>query len=195
MQEAGLIIFCYFLGAIPFSHIFSRLWGGVDIREKGSGNVGATNVLRTLGLKVALPAFAGDFLKGLIAAFLGMKMGGEFWAALCTLVAVVGHCYPVFLSFKGGKGVATAGGAILFLMPDVLGVLALIFLSVAVISRYVSLASILTAFSLPWLSLVMGKPLIYTVLCILLAALVIYKHRENIERLLSGNEPRLGKKA
>lgn len=195
MLKAALIVLSYLLGSISFSYIFSRLWGGVDIRKRGSGNVGATNVLRTLGLKVALPAFMGDFFKGLLAAFLGMKLGGEALASACALAAVIGHCYPVFLGFRGGKGVATAGGAVLFLMPDVLGLLALVFLTVIFMSRYVSLGSITAAFTLPILAFILDKPLSFIILSIVLAVLVIYKHRENIERLLNGQEPKIGEKA
>ncbi|SHG90564.1 acyl-phosphate glycerol-3-phosphate acyltransferase [Thermosyntropha lipolytica DSM 11003] len=195
MQEAGLIILSYILGSIPFSYLFSRLWGGVDIRKRGSGNVGATNVLRTLGLKVALPAFIGDFLKGVLAAFLGLKWGGEVLASACAMAAVIGHCYPIFLGFRGGKGVATAGGAVLFLMPDVLGLLALVFVGVIFMFRYVSLGSITAALVLPVLAYFMGKPQSFMVLSMVLAVLVIYKHRENIERLLSGKEPKIGEKA
>lgn len=195
MLKTGLLVLSYLLGSIPFSYIFSRLWGGVDIRERGSGNVGATNVLRTLGLKVALPAFIGDFFKGWLGAFLGMKMGGEALAAYCALAAVIGHCYPVFLGFRGGKGVATAGGAVLFLMPDVLGLLALVFLAVIFISRYVSLGSITAAFALPIIAFILDKPRIFILLSVLLAVLVIYKHQENIKRLLTGQEPKIGEKA
>ncbi|MBO8159561.1 glycerol-3-phosphate 1-O-acyltransferase PlsY [Thermosyntropha sp.] len=195
MQNLGVIVLCYLIGSIPFSFIFSRLWGEEDIRKKGSGNVGATNVLRTAGIKAALPALIGDLLKGIVAAFLGMKAGGEVWASVCAAAAVIGHCYPVFLRFKGGKGVATAGGVVLFLMPKILGILALIFIVVVIISRYVSLGSIIAAFMFPIMAIVLDQPLSYIILSVFLAFLVIYKHRENIMRLRQGKELKLGQKA
>ncbi|NLB19067.1 MAG: acyl-phosphate glycerol 3-phosphate acyltransferase, partial [Syntrophomonadaceae bacterium] len=115
MQEIVLVLLCFLLGSIPFSYIFSRLWGGVDIRAQGTGNVGATNVLRTLGIKVALASLTGDIFKGLVAAWLGMHFGGVSLAAACGAAAMAGHCWPVFLRFRGGKGVATGAGVVIYL--------------------------------------------------------------------------------
>lgn len=190
-----LVILSYFIGAIPFSYIASAGIGGVDIRKKGSGNVGATNVLRTLGLKVALLSFAGDVLKGVAAAWLGLHFGGESLAAVCAAVAVVGHCWPVFLNFSGGKGVATAAGIIVFLMPKIVAILVAVFIIIVVFSRYVSLGSITVAALFPILAIILGEPLPYIILAFFMGAIVIYGHRENIVRLKNGNESKLGKKA
>jgi glycerol-3-phosphate acyltransferase PlsY len=117
MKEFLLVIICYLVGSIPFSYIVSRRLGKVDIRKTGSGNVGATNVLRSAGLAPAILAVVGDILKGVFAAWLAAVMGGGVLLLLCPLAAVVGHCYPVYLRFRGGKGVATSTGALLFLTP------------------------------------------------------------------------------
>lgn len=118
MQTVLLLMVSYLAGAIPFSYIFAHWFLDIDIREEGSGNVGSTNVLRTAGKQVALASFTGDVLKGILAAWLGMHFGGELLAALCSVAAVIGHCWPVYLGFKGGKGVATSAGIVLYLFPQ-----------------------------------------------------------------------------
>lgn len=191
MNELALLILCYLLGSIPFSYLFTRLFARQDIREKGSGNVGATNVLRSFGPGVALLSFMGDLLKGFLAAWIGQSTGSQFLLVFCVVLAVMGHIYPIFLGFKGGKGVTTSAGVLLFLMPDITGILLLVFLLVVYLSRYVSLGSITVACLLPLLSLVMGKPWSYVVIGILMAALVVYHHRENIDRLRRGSEAKI----
>ncbi len=191
MKEAAIIILCYLIGSIPFSYVFTRLLTKQDIRKKGSGNVGATNVLRTSGVKVGIIALAGDLLKGVVAASLGSYAGGEMLAALCAFTAVAGHCYPVFLKFKGGKGVATAAGAILVLMPGVLVILALSLVCITWATRYVSLGSVTAACMFPLLVILFDKSWAYIIMSLCIAALVIYRHRANIERLRHGNEPKI----
>lgn len=195
MKEAALLVLCYLLGSIPFSYLFTRMLTRQDIRKRGSGNVGATNVFRTSGPGVALLAFLGDLLKGLLAAWIGQSTGSQFLLVICVVLAVIGHIYPVFLGFKGGKGVTTSAGIILFLMPDVTGILLLVFLAIVYFTRYVSLGSITVACLLPLLSLAMGKPWSYIVIGILMAALVVYHHRENIDRLRNGSEAKITDKA
>ncbi|HWQ74345.1 MAG TPA: glycerol-3-phosphate 1-O-acyltransferase PlsY [Syntrophomonas sp.] len=187
-----LVIISYLLGAIPFAYIMIRWTQGVDIREVGSGNVGSTNAMRTAGKKVALAALLGDLLKGFIAAWLGLHYGGEWLGAACLLAAVIGHCWPVYLSFSGGRGAATAAGGLILLMPTVILVLLVIFLLIVVISRYVSLASISVAVLLPLIAWFMSEPRSYVVMSIALAVLVVYRHRDNIERLRNGSERKIG---
>lgn len=194
MEKILLVILCYFIGAIPFSYIFNRIFGGGDIRKKGSGNVGATNVLRTMGIKIALAALAGDLLKGVLAAWVGLHFGGNILASVCAVAAVIGHCWPAFLGFRGGKGVATSTGIILFLMPKVFLVLLFLFLSIVIISRYVSLGSICGAALFPIILILLSKPLPYLLMGLIMAAIVVYRHKENIIRLRNGTEGKLGNK-
>lgn len=191
MKEVFLVVLCYFIGAIPFSYLSVRISKGFDIRKRGSGNVGTTNVLRTAGKGTAIAALAGDLLKGVLAAWLGLHFGGETLAAICALAAVAGHCWPVFLGFKGGKGVATSAGIALLLMTKMALILVLIFILIVIISRYVSLASITVAALLPLAALLLHKPNPLLIMCFIIAILVIYKHRENIERLRGGTEGKI----
>ncbi|MGS0764900.1 glycerol-3-phosphate 1-O-acyltransferase PlsY [Syntrophomonas curvata] len=195
MREFLLILLCYLIGSIPFSYIAARVLAHTDVRTRGSGNVGATNVFRTSGTGAALLALAGDLIKGVLAAWLGLTLGGLLLAALCSLAAVIGHCYPLFLRFRGGKAVATAGGVVLWLMPKVVIILLLIFIAVVYVSRYVSLASIAVAVLLPVIALMLHNPWEYILLSVLMAALVVYRHRENIRKLRQGTEARIGDRA
>jgi len=194
MKELLVISVCYLIGSIPFSFIFSRFLGGVDIRSKGTGNVGATNVFRTLGIKIALLSLLGDLMKGAVAAWLGLSLGGIELAALSTVAVVAGHCWPVFLGFRGGKGVSTSAGAILVLMPPIGLVLLTIFATVIYVSRFVSLGSVCAAVLLPLLALIMHQPWQYFFMCLALAAMVLFRHRTNIERLRQGNERKFNEK-
>lgn len=195
MKEILLVLFCYIIGSIPFSYIFSRVLGGVDIRARGTGNVGATNVLRTLGIKIAVVSLTGDVLKGAVSAWLGLYFGGPGLAALCTLMAVAGHCWPLFLKFRGGKGVATWGGALLVLMTTDALIAASILLIIITVSRIVSLGSICTVAILPVLALLTKQPWQYVVLSFVIGSIVIFQHRSNIERLRQGTEKKINEKA
>ncbi len=194
MQEILLLVLSYLIGAIPFSYIFTRLFTGIDIREKGSGNVGSTNVLRTVGIPVALASFSGDILKGVLAAWLGFHFGGYTLAAICSVAAIVGHCWPVFLGFRGGKGVATSAGIILFLVPKAFIILFFCFIIIVALSRYVSLGSICGAASFPFICLILHKPASLVLMSLIMALLVIFQHRENIKRIRNGTEGKIGKK-
>lgn len=194
MYSVALIILCYLIGAIPFSYLVSQL-KGVDIRMRGSGNVGATNVLRTLGPALGAAALWGDFLKGLAAAWIGTMAGGEWLMVGCALAAVLGHCYSVFLRFRGGKGMATSAGIVLYLLPKMFLIMLVVFVVVVALLRYVSLGSITVAILFPILTLVMNEPHELLVFSVLLAALVVYRHSENIDRLRKGTESKLGSRA
>lgn len=193
MQEIFLVGVCYLLGAIPFSYLFVRILKGFDIRKHGSGNVGSTNVLRTAGKGVAVAALTGDLMKGVLAAWLGLHFGGEILAAICAAAAVIGHCWSPFLGFKGGKGVATSAGVMLFLMPKVFLALLILFIIIVVISRYVSLASTSVALLFPLMAYIFYKPNYLLIMSFTLAVLVIYQHRENISRLCNGTEGKIGR--
>lgn len=192
MKEVLVVILCYLIGSIPFSYLSGKFLAHTDVRSRGSGNVGATNVYRTSGVWPGLLAFLGDLFKGAVAAWLGLAMGGSVLVVICSLAAVIGHCYPLFLKFRGGKAAATAGGAVLFLMPKVGVILLLLFIAVTLFSRYVSLASITVAIALPFAAYLLHYPGEYVVLSFLMMLIVVYRHRENISRLRQGSEARIG---
>ena len=188
MQETALLICAYLLGSVPTGLLLARSMG-VNIRETGSGNIGATNVYRTMGRKVGILTLIGDCLKGLIPVLVAKSLAlPSVWIAAIGLAAFLGHVYTVFLGFKGGKGVATALGV--FLGTSWLAVLfgVVIFAVVLYKWRYVSLASITAAALIPVLVwLVQGGPELI-VMSLAIAALVIFRHHENIARLRAGTE-------
>lgn len=194
MNYIILIALGYLIGSIPCSYIVSRFLGHIDIREHGSGNSGATNVFRTLGKKAGIFAFIGDFLKGLLAAIIGRYIMGDVGALLCSTLAVIGHCYPFTIGFKGGKGVATTIGMIVGVNPLIAVILLAIQFIVIVITKYMSLASIISAAMFPVLVFLMNKPNYYLYFSLFLGAFVIYRHRLNLQRLLNGTEKKLIKK-
>lgn len=184
-----LLIFAYLIGAIPTGIILTKLTGGEDLRSVGSGNIGATNVYRTAGRKLGLLTLAGDVLKGLIPTLIALAFGIH-GAELATigLVALIGHCYPAYIGFKGGKGVATALGAFLVISPGAVLLALALFLVVLGQWRYISLASISAAAIIPYLVLLIEQSMMSFFISFCMAALVIYRHRENIERLLAKKE-------
>ncbi|TCO75181.1 glycerol-3-phosphate 1-O-acyltransferase PlsY [Marinisporobacter balticus] len=186
-----LMILGYLTGSIPFSYLTAKFLGNIDIRSHGSGNSGATNVLRTLGAKAGAIAFILDFLKGFILAVIGKNLLGIQGGVIASTFVVIGHCYPFFLGFKGGKGVATAGGTIFALYPLIGVILMIIHFSITGLTRMVSLASITVAASFPIVSFILKKHISFTLYALCLGSFVIYKHRANIKRLLSGNESKI----
>lgn len=186
----SLIIGAYLFGSIPTGLLLGKAFG-VDIRATGSGNIGATNVYRTLGRRIGIATLLGDCLKGLLPVLLARYLDvGESWIVAVGLAAFLGHVYTVFLGFKGGKGVATALGVFLGIAP--LAVLAAlgVFVVVVAIWRYISLASIIAAALMPVIIAAMGQKPPVIAMTFFIAALVIYKHRENIHRLRAGTENR-----
>jgi glycerol-3-phosphate acyltransferase PlsY len=191
-----LVVGAYLLGGIPFGIVVAQLQGGVDLRRVGSGNIGATNVLRALGKGAAALTLLGDIGKGALAVGLGRWMGGsaELLAAL-ALAAVLGHLFPVFAGFRGGKGVATALGVVLAAMPAVGALLVALWLAAALVWRYSSLAALLAVTALPFLAWGLdGRPPLVA-LGVGLFLLVVWRHRDNIRRLRAGTEGRIGEKA
>lgn len=189
-------VISYLLGSVPTGYLLVRWTGRKDVRDLGSGSTGATNVLRVKGWKTALPVAVFDILKGFLPAFLALKWFGDpAFAALCGLIAVVGHCYPFSIGFRGGKGVATSLGAYaaIALWPCLasLGV----FLAAVGLTGYVSLGSILGSIAFPVIVLATGGPWRVAVLSLVIAAVVILRHAGNIVRLINGRERKLGEKA
>jgi len=188
-------VLSYLLGSVPTGYLLVRLAGHKDVRDLGSGSTGATNVLRVKGWKTALPVAVFDILKGFLPAFLALKWFGDpAFAALCGLVAVVGHCYPFSIGFRGGKGVATSLGAYaaIALWPCLasLGV----FLVAVGLTGYVSLGSILGSIAFPAIVLATGGSWRVVVPSLVIAAVVILRHGGNIVRLINGRERKLGEK-
>lgn len=194
MQVFLVIIAAYFLGSIPFGYLVARVWN-IDIRQHGSGNVGATNVLRTLGPLPGLLVFCLDLLKGAVPVWAALYLTNEPWLILLAgVMAVIGHTYSIFLKFKGGRGAATGLGVLLGVAPDIfLGALIVVILIIA-LTRYVSLASIVTPPLVSTAFLVLKRPLPYAIVAWLITLIIIIRHIPNIKRLLSGTERKLGAK-
>ena len=185
-----ILLAAYLIGAIPTGVIMTKLASGEDIRKVGSGNIGATNVYRTAGRKLGVITLIGDCLKGVIPLLLAISLFNYqgSYLALVALAAFLGHCYPIYLGFKGGKGVATALGVFLVLSPkSILCALAL-FALVLWHWRYISLASISAAAAVPFLVYLFERSLPLFLATLLIAAIVIWRHRANIDRLLTGTE-------
>jgi glycerol-3-phosphate acyltransferase PlsY len=183
----------YLLGSIPFGMVLTKLMNLGNLREIGSGNIGATNVLRTGNKAAALGTLILDGGKGAVAVLLARALAGEDAAQLAGLTAFVGHCYPVWLNFKGGKGVATFLGLMLALAFPVGALCCLVWLVTAVVSRISSLSAIVAAASSTFWVAFIGPGAIF-LLSAVLTLLVFWRHRENIARLRAGTEPKIGKK-
>jgi len=210
---AGLLVVAYVIGSIPFSFLIVKLMTGDDIRRHGSRNVGATNVARNFGKLPGVIALILDAAKGYGVVMLArwvtamhewpLATGGDaspihsraFWVTLCALIAVIGHMLPVWLRFHGGKGVATGAGAFLALDPLAFAAGVIVFAIVVLATRYVSLASMLSAASIPlFLRFLTHAPFWTTLLSIAISILIIAKHHSNIARLAHGRERKLGEK-
>lgn len=209
MAVATLCVFAigYLLGSFPTGYFAGQI-SGIDVRQHGSGNIGATNVLRVLGKPWGFSVFIVDAFKGflavrlamlLVSRFDGASADADFYAILAAAACVIGHSFPVWLGFKGGKGVATSAGAIFGIMPVAAIIIFLVWLTVLITTRYVSLASIVAALALPvavgalvQLGRIHGFVLLY--FSAAMTVLVIWRHRSNIARLVHGTEPRFSKK-
>ena len=195
IRNVLLVIAAYLLGAIPFGLLIARLQKGIDIRDHGSGNIGTSNVLRTLGKRAALLTLVGDLLKGYLPVLAGSLWGvSQPWVVIAGAAAVIGHNWPIYIHFRGGKGVATSFGAALGIVPAAAGLALLVYLLVAAIARYTSLAALVSSASLLlWVHLLRAsRP---QVLFSVFAALLIYlRHRENIQRLILGTERKIGQR-
>lgn len=204
-----LVPAAFLMGSIPFGLIFTR-GRGIDLRSTGSKNIGATNVLRSAGKIPALLTLLGDMIKGAVPVFICRYVIGhidislqadarviaeDLWPGIVGLSAVLGHMFSVFLSFKGGKGVATGLGVMLAYSPAVAGIMLLIWIAVALIFRISSLAAITAVTVMPVIFILLGASHVKVTIGIIIAAFIIYKHKSNIKNLIAGTESRIGKKA
>lgn len=205
----ALIPIAFLMGSIPCGVIFTK-GSGVDLRSTGSKNIGATNVLRSAGKWPALLTLLGDMLKGALPVIIcnylidniepsmqsaeHARIMRDLWPGLVGLSAVLGHMFSVFLSFKGGKGVATGLGVLLAYSPAVAGIMLLIWIAVAFVFKYSSLAAISAVTAMPVIFILFNASTVKVTIAVVLAALIIYKHKSNIKNLIEGTESRIGKK-
>ena len=199
MAAVPWLVASYLLGAIPTSYLAGRLFRGIDLREHGSRNLGATNLYRVLGWRYAVPVGLFDAAKGLVPVlvFAPRVSASEVFALVCGLTAVLGHVFSVFVGFKGGKGVATAAGVMLGLAPVALAVAIVVWVALVFLTGYVSLGSIAAAAVFPIAVLLLEPPAqpVMLWLDVAVAAAIIWFHRGNIQRLLKGTENRFGRRA
>lgn len=204
MKEAAILIFAYILGAIPIGLIVGKVTKGIDIREYGSGNIGATNIMRTLGTKAGAVVFIGDMLKGLIPVLLAKAfLHGAYhpyFVIAAGMIAIIGHSASAFIGFKGGKGVSTSLGVIVGLDPVIAVVCFVLWALLVATTRYVSVASIIASMSVSVQMYASDKFLghhvevPYMIFALAAALLILVKHLSNIKRLVNGTEPKFGQK-
>jgi len=189
---AFAIIAAYLIGSIPFALILARRWG-TDLRIVGSGNLGAANVMRASGVAAGILVAALDMAKGAASVWIAEQVSpGPALPAAAGVAAIVGHVYPVWLKFRGGKGVATACGVFSMLTPLALPPSLAIFAAVVWLTKYVSLGSVLATLALPPLAYVLGSPASAVVSALAAASLIVFRHRSNVDRLRTGTERRFG---
>ena len=202
-----MAVIAYAIGSISFSVIFSKKFGGFDVRQKGSGNAGSTNVLRTVGKKAAILTLICDILKGVVAILIALLIGiivkdvdkKALLVQIAAIAVVIGHTFPIFFGFKGGKGVATSLGILLMINWQI-GLICLVFaLLIMILTRMVSAGSVLAAILFPVLTLFIGKeyfivPGNYLIFSIIMALIVMFNHRSNIKRILNGTENKISLK-
>ncbi len=196
-----ILIVCYLLGSVPSGYLIGKAFKGIDIRDFGSGNIGFTNVLRAIGTFPALIVLIIDITKGIVSVYLGfffaqlMGIDYQVMGGIGGLASIVGHNWPIFLKFKGGKGVAVTAGVFLALTPIPFLLSLLVMVGIIGLTRYVSLGSIVAAGSLPFFVFWLGNnapP--YFFLSIMAALFILFKHRNNIQRLLRSKESKIGEK-
>lgn len=188
MYVLGIII-SYFLGSIPMGLLLTKFMGKGDLRKVGSGNIGATNVMRVGGLRMAALTWILDMLKAILSVFIGFYIGGEAFGAWCGFFAIVGHCYPVWLKFHGGKGISSLFGVLLSISPLAFIICGVEWLIVALSSGFSSLGAVVVFCLMPVLGFFMGWQMGLPFLAI--ALLCLWRHRENIGRLVGGTESKI----
>jgi len=194
MADLLAVLAAYLMGSIPFAQLLSKR-RGVDLRRVGSGNVGATNVLRTLGVKPAVVAMMLDAVKGTLAVLVAQRLTNGVAAPVAAgLASMIGHVYPVWLRFRGGKGVATAAGAFAVLTPVAAAVAAGVFLLTVALTRFISVGSMLAALTLAGWAIASDAPTVVGIGAAIGAALVLIGHRTNVSRLVAGTERRIGQR-
>jgi glycerol-3-phosphate acyltransferase PlsY len=187
----AMLLLAYLAGSIPFGVVVGKVFYHVDVREHGSGNVGTTNVFRVLGKKAGVVVFVCDMLKGFVPAFIAAYFFNPWLAIFIAAAPVVGHMYSVFLKGRGGKGVATGAGVVLALVPLAFGIIIVVWLLLILITRYVSLASLVATLLVPVFVFALGDPLSYEIAAVLVTVGIFWAHRGNIRRLIAGNENRV----
>ena len=188
-----LLIFAYLVGSIPTGVILTKAFSRVDPRTRGSGNIGATNIYRTAGKKLGIITLWGDILKGLIPVVIARGvLESPFWIGAIALAAFLGHLYPIFLKFKGGKGIATGLGVFLALSPAPALLALLVFSAVVFKWRYISLGSLAATAAFPIFLAWLNPHRIFIPFTVVIGVLIFYRHRENIQRLLGGKESKFG---
>lgn len=189
-------IISYLVGSFSSAYVLGKVLMKKDIRAYGSGNAGTTNAFRVFGKKIGAMTFIFDMLKGMLAVYIGGRIMGYNGEIISGLFAVVGHNWPIFFKFKGGRGIATSFGVLLFLYWPIAIISFVFFVAVVLITRYVSLGSILCAILVPILSITVRKPFdrSYFILTVVLAIMAIFRHRDNIKRLIQGKEYKIGQK-
>jgi len=191
-----IALFGYLLGSVPTGLLLTKLFSKIDPRKIGSKNIGATNIFRTVGKGLGVLTLAGDVLKGMIPVIVAMRLvtshpwgvPNDYWIAIAGLSPILGHIFPIFLGFKGGKGVATALGIYFFISTTAVIFEALIFIGIVWKWRFISLGSIICAITIPILIAFLTDSRAYFILSIIMAALILYRHQSNISRLLQGTE-------
>jgi len=192
---AAVVLAAYLIGSIPFALILARRWGA-DLRQVGSGNLGAANVMRASGVAAGMLVAALDMGKGAASVWLATRIGdGAELPAAAGLAAIVGHVYPVWLRFRGGKGVATACGAFSMLTPLAVPPALAIFAVVVWLTQYVSLGSVLASMALPPIAYALGTPAPAVIAAAAASALIVFRHRSNVSRVWLGTERRVGARA
>jgi acyl phosphate:glycerol-3-phosphate acyltransferase len=194
--QAAYLLGAYLVGAIPFGLLFGKVLGGVDVRAMGSGNIGATNVLRAAGKKAAILTLVADCLKGLFPVLLAsLSFSDERLSVLSGVAAILGHDFPVYLRFKGGKGVATSFGVMLAVAPGTGIVCLLAWAAAAVFWKYSSLSALISFALYPLITFaVHGDSKLQGFLSLFVFGMIYYRHRENIKRLIAGTEAKIGQK-
>ena len=194
MEHIVAVALAYLVGSIPFAFLLSRR-RGVDLREVGSGNIGASNVLRSSGVRAAVFALLLDALKGVLAVIVAQRVsGGAATPMAAGIASVVGHIYPVWLRFRGGKGVATAAGVFGVITPGALAIACGVFLFAVWITRFISVGSIAAAITLAVVTILIDVPVVVSAGAGLAAAIIIHRHRANLARLIAGTERRVGQR-
>lgn len=189
------VISGYLLGSVPFAYLLARRHRGIDLRRAGSGNVGAANLLRTTTVKIGIGAMALDMAKGVLSVILARQLEpGSSAPAAAGIAAVLGHIYPVWLKFRGGKGVATSCGVFAVLAPWATVMASLLFLVTVWWTKYVSLGSVIASALLGPLAYLTGSPFVTVLGAIIVGALIVQRHRSNLARIMAGSERRIGQR-
>jgi glycerol-3-phosphate acyltransferase PlsY len=193
MNYIIIVVISYLLGNLSFAYLLGKIIMKKDVREYGSGNSGTTNAIRAFGAKIGVWVFIGDVLKGLVAVLIGNAINGEIGGYIAGAFVIIGHNWPALLNFKGGKGVATTIGVMLIINPILSLICFVIGLAIALVTRIVSLASIVGMSLAPIVLIIFFRPLDIQlfVFCLFVASMSIYRHKENIKRLLAGKESKL----